>query len=277
MRASALPFRKYYAEGNAYVVLEAGPGATDAAAWIADPTRGVGGDGLIVIEGSPGEAMHHMRVFNADGGEAQWCGNGARAAAALICERDGLVEGDTVTIAAGGGIALHVLLDRARWRFRAEMPVPHDPIVEVGEGQRLVQTLIGAPHLVVFGPRPTGAEVDSAGAALCAARPGGTNVMFAERDGGGTLAVTPWERGVGPVSGCATGAAAAAIAAQRVLGQPLRAGTVVRQPGGAIEVEWSPGERVLAMTGGARLTTAGTAVAPEGVGGRPLAAVPAGG
>lgn len=276
MTAERLAFRKYYAEGNAYVVVEAQPGAVAAAGWIADPTRGLGGDGLIVIEGAPGEAMHHMRVFNADGSEAQWCGNGARAAAALICARDGLVEGDAVTITAGGGTAQHVLLDRAGWRFRAEMPVPEDPIVEVGEGQRLVQTLIGAPHLVVFGPQPRGPEIDSAGRALCAARPGGTNVMFAERDDGGTLAVTPWERGVGPVLGCATGAAAAAIAAHRALGVPLRAGTVVRQPGGAIEVEWNAGERVLAMTGGARLTATGEAVAELGRPRRPLAATAGG-
>jgi diaminopimelate epimerase len=257
--AELLPFRKYYAEGNSYVVLEARSGAVSTAGWIADGTRGLGGDGLIVIEGQAGEPMHHMRVFNADGSEAQWCGNGARAAAALICERDGLGPGDTVTITSGGGTAMHELIDRGSWTFRAEMPVPADPIVEIGEGQRLVQTLIGAPHLVVFGPRPTGEQLDAAGTALCAARPGGTNVMFASRDDDGGLEVTPWERGVGPVLGCATGAAAAAIAAQRVLGQRFDGG-YVRQPGGAIEVEWDGDGRVLAMTGTAQLVATGTVV-----------------
>jgi diaminopimelate epimerase len=252
----ALPFRKYYAEGNAYVLIEAQPGAAATADWIADGTLGLGGDGLIVVEGAPGEAMHHMRVFNADGSEAQWCGNGARAAAALICERDGLAAGDAVTITSGGGTAQHELLDRDSWTFRAEMPVPEDPIVEIGEDRRLVQTLIGAPHLVVFGPRPTGEQVHDAGTALCAARPGGTNVMFASRDGAGALEVTPWERGVGPVQGCATGAAAAAIAADRVLGQRWDGGRV-RQPGGAIDVEWDGEQRVLAMTGTARLVATG--------------------
>lgn len=257
MSGDRLEFRKYYAEGNSYVVIEAQPGAASIASWIADDTRGLGGDGLILIEGAPGEAMHHMRVFNADGSEAQWCGNGARAAAALIAERDDLREGEAVTITSGGGTAQHVLLDRGTWTFRAEMPVPADPVVEIGEDRRLVQMLIGAPHLVVFGPRPTGDQLDAAGAALCAARPGGTNVMFASRDEDGGLTVTPWERGVGPVLGCATGAAAAAIAADQVLGQRFDGG-IVRQPGGAIDVRWDGAERVLEMTGTVRLLATGT-------------------
>ncbi len=262
--ADRIAFRKYYAEGNSYTVIEAQPGAVSTAPWIAHDTRGLGGDGLIVIEGAPGEAMHHMRVFNADGSEAQWCGNGARAAAALIAERDDVREGEAVTITSGGGTAQHVLLDRETWTFRAEMPVPADPVVEVGEDRRLVQMLIGAPHLVVFGPRPTGEQLDAAGAALCAARPGGTNVMFASRDeDDGALEVTPWERGVGPVLGCATGAAAAAIAAERVLGEAVGAGGRVRQPGGSIAVRWDAPARVLEMTGGARLIATGEALFEE--------------
>jgi diaminopimelate epimerase len=148
--------------------------------------------------------------------------------------------------------------------------VPDNPIVEVGENGRLVQTLIGAPHLVVFGPRPTAEQLDGAGTALCAARPGGTNVMFASRDADGGLTVTPWERGVGPVLGCATGAAAAAIAAE-ALGQPF-GGRLVRQPGGAIEVRWDSAQRVLEMTGTARVVATGAVALDPAQ--RPLAGVP---
>jgi diaminopimelate epimerase len=274
MNPDRLGFRKYYAEGNSYIVVAAQPGAISTASWIADDTRGLGGDGLIVIEGAPGEAMHHMRVFNADGSEAQWCGNGARAASAMIAERDDLREGEAVTITSGGGTAQHVLLDRETWTFRAEMPVPEDPIVEIDADRRLVQTLIGAPHLVVFGPRPTGEQLDNAGRALCAARPGGTNVMFTSREDGGDLTVTPWERGVGPVLGCATGAAAAAIAAEQVLGERLASG-VVRQPGGAIDVRWDREARVLEMTGTARLVATGMVALDRAE--RPLAGASAAG
>jgi hypothetical protein len=70
--------------------------------------------------------------------------------------------------------------------------------------------------------------------------------------------VTPWERGVGPVLGCATGAAAAAIAAERVFGRPLGSeGAKVRQPGGTIEVRWDAAARILEMTGSARLIATG--------------------
>jgi diaminopimelate epimerase len=256
MSAGQLPFRKYYAEGNSYVVIEAQDGAARVAAWVADSTHGLGGDGTILIEGTPGGAVHHMRVFNADGSEAGWCGNGARSAAALICARDGLGPGDTVTIASSGASARHELLDLDNWIFRAEMPIGDDPIVEVADDRRLVQLEMGVPHLVVFGPRPEGDQVDAAGSALCAARPGGTNVMFASHDEDGGLTVTPWERGVGPVLGCATGAAAAAIASQRVLGRRLESGHV-RQPGGLIGVEWDTEEGVLAMTGTVQLVATG--------------------
>lgn len=273
MSAERIAFRKYYAEGNAYVVTDAAPAAVATAGWIADATRGLGGDGLIAIESAPGEPMHRMRVFNADGSEAQWCGNGARAAAAAIAERDDLREGEPVTIVSGGAAARHELLDRETWTFRAEMPVPDDPVVGVDAGGRLVQMLIGAPHLVVFGPPPPAEQLDAAGAELCAARPGGTNVMFAAREPDGALTVTPWERGVGPVRGCATGAAAAAIAAERVLGEPL--GTAaVRLPGGAIGVRWDAAERVLEMTGTARLVATGEVVAERAE--RPLAGVTGG-
>jgi len=251
-----LPFWKCYAEGNSYVVMEALPGASGVIGWIADRTRGLGGDGLIVIDSRPGDPVHHMRVFNVDGSEAGWCGNGARAACALVCERDGLSSGDTVTITSAGATAQHALLDRDGWTFRAEMPVPTDPVLEVGEGRRLVQMELGVPHLVVFGPLPKGDDqIDAAGEALCATRPGGTNVMFASHDEDGGLTVTPWERGVGPVLGCATGAAAAAIASEHVLGRPLEGG-YVRQPGGTVAVEWD-GE-VLAMTGTVQVVATGT-------------------
>lgn len=254
--ANRLPFWKCYAEGNAYVVVEATDGLPELAAWAADATRGLGGDGLIAVEHG-GDGAHGMRVFNADGSEAEWCGNGARAACALICERDGLGPGDTVTIVSSGGAAEHELLDRDGWRFRATMRVAGDPIVKVAGGGRLVQTQVGAPHLIVFGELPEGEELDAAGSALCAARPGGTNVMFAAHDADGGLTVTPWERGVGPVLGCATGGAAAAIAAERVLGRPFDGG-YVRQPGGAIEVEWDGADGVLAMTGTVHVIATGT-------------------
>jgi diaminopimelate epimerase len=257
MSHDRLPFAKYYAEGNSYVLMEEVPGAAGVAGWIADRTRGLGGDGLILIDSAPGDPTHHMRVFNADGSEAGWCGNGARAAAALICQRDGLEPGDVVTITSAGATAQHELLDRESWTFRAEMPIPGDPIIEIGEGRRLVQLEMGVPHLVVFGPRPSGDDVAATGAALCAARPGGTNVMFASHDEDGGLTVTPWERGVGPVLGCATGAAAAAIASEQVLGRMLGSARV-RQPGGAIEVEWDGSGGVLAMTGAVRLVATGT-------------------
>jgi diaminopimelate epimerase len=268
-----LPFWKCYAEGNAYVVVDTHYGVATLADWIAHGTLGLGGDGLIAIDGGPDAATHHMRMFNADGSEAAWCGNGARAASAMICEREGLAVGDAVTIASAGGTARHELLDRASWTFRAEMPIPRDPVVQVGADGRLVQMLLGAPHLVVFGPHPEEADVAAAGAALCEARPEGTNVMFASHEEDGSLTVTPWERGVGPVGGCATGAAAAAIAAERVLGRPFLGG-YVRQPGGAIEVEWDRDGGVLAMTGTVRVVATGSVAldrADEPVGGVPVA------
>jgi diaminopimelate epimerase len=266
--AGRRPFWKTYAEGNSYIVMEECEEAVAAAGWIADRIRGLGGDGLITIDSGAGTGVHRMRVFNADGSEAAWCGNGARSAAAFVCERDGFARGDVVTIASAGGTVEHVLLDRESWTFRAEMPLDHDPVLDVGERRRLVQLEIGVPHLIVFGPRPGDDEVAAAGAALCDARDGGTNVMFASHDDDGGLTVTPWERGVGPVLGCATGAAAAAIASERVLGRRLYGGRV-RQPGGAVEVEWDGIAGVLTMTGTVRVVATGTVALGSGMAASP--------
>ncbi|GAA2340045.1 hypothetical protein [Dactylosporangium salmoneum] len=220
-------FWKYYAEGNSYVVVD-DPGAAAAlAGGVNDPARGLGGDGLLLAQW--GSDRVGMRIVNPDGSAAPACGNGARCLAALAIAL-GRADPDAVLDVVSPGLTVrHRLLDRATWRFAQELTLATAPV----EGTQFV---LGTPHRVVLGPL-AGLDPAVAGPPQERSWPGGTNVMFAEVRAAGRIAVLPWERGVGATLGCATGAAAAALAvARREPAWPAR--TVVEQPGGTIAVTW---------------------------------------
>jgi diaminopimelate epimerase len=255
--AAGMPFWKAYAEGNSYVVVESSADVHRLLPWVVDGRRGVGGDGLLVVDWRSDSTVG-MRIFNADGSEAPACGNGARCVAALTIVT-GRARADTDVIVSSPGTTIaHRLDDRARLLLTQTLAVPADPVV--WQDGDVVQLDLGTAHRVVFGDisrvDPTGDGPQHA-----QAWPGGTNVMFAQVTTSGELDVVPWERGVGPTLGCATGAAAAAIAAGRgVSNWPYQ--TVVRQPGGTVRVTWQ--DETLAVQGTVRILAEGTVRVPCG-------------
>jgi diaminopimelate epimerase len=236
---SGIEVYKWYAEGNAYLVVKSTRDAEALLPWAVDSRAGLGGDGVLVVDWSDDRSAG-MHILNRDGSEAPACGNGARCVAALAI-LTGRADAEVVVRSPGATIT-HRLTDRARLAFRQVMTTRADPVLcrTDDDGCAGWQLELGTQHRVVFD------EVDDpaiAGPAQCAAWPGGTNVMFARVVGAGVLDVRPWERGVGVTRGCATGAAAAAIAAARQ--QPdWPEWTLVRQPGGQVEVAWGDGELV---------------------------------
>jgi len=247
---AGVPFWKYYAEGNSYVVVDGADDVLDRVPDLLDPRRGLGADGVLVSRcARDGSVM--LRIFNADGSEAPMCGNGARCVAALAISR-GDADPERVVVRAAGGTVRHRLEDRRTMRMWATMTLATDPILD-RTGSR-VQCLVGTPQLVVFAAAE-GFDLERDGRALERLHDGGTNVMFAVVDAPGSLTVRPWERGVGAVDGCATGAAAAVVAAAAAGDWPDT--TRVRQPGGTIEVEWNARSRELGMRGCARLVAEG--------------------
>jgi diaminopimelate epimerase len=198
----------------------------------------VGADGLIAVEPAQGDADFRMRYYNADGGEAEMCGNGARCFARFasrISGQTGVVRFETIA----GVIAAklhHGLVELA-------MSVPKDlaPGVPLDvKGTKLTVHFVntGVPHAVVFVEDLASVDVLGLGAGLRYHEhfmPKGTNANFVGRRGD-DLAIRTYERGVeGETLACGTGVVAAALMRHRVEGTASPIGVWV-QGGDRLEV-----------------------------------------
>ncbi len=247
-------FVKMHGAGNDYVFvncfLEEVADPAELSINISDRHKGIGADGLIMLLPSS-SADARMRIFNADGSEAEMCGNGIRCAAKLLRD-EGLVRGPEVTIETIAGLRrVFLVLDEADRVNRAEveMGVPvvaMDPAREMerieAKGHVLegLRVSVGNPHFVIFvddvlafpvrevGPRIEGMD----------AFPERTNVEFTQLCNDDSLLVRVWERGSGETLACGTGAVAAVAAAMSDQRIPFGAAVTVRLQGGELSVRW---------------------------------------
>jgi diaminopimelate epimerase len=226
---------KWHGAGNDFVVLdgrELRAGSVDWESWAraaCDRRRGIGGDGILVLEKHPGGLDFRMHYRNADGGEADMCGNGGRVLAAFATTR-GLGQGGVVRfLSRWGEHEARVRQEgEAAWDVTLtlpDVPEPEDLELDAPWGPlRGVFVRAGVPHLVVDRAQTPAAnlehvEIRAWGHALRShTRLGvpGANVDFVERGPDGVLAVRTYERGVeGETLACGTGATATASAALR--------------------------------------------------------------
>ncbi len=240
-------FHKLSGAGNDFVLLARAPraGLPSLARRLCDRRRGVGADGLLVVEKRPGGPF--LRYFNADG-SAAFCGNGSRCAAWWL-HREGWTKGRRVFEL---GTSSGVLAARVTGPAGAALRMPQPRAVRLGlelraAGRRwTVHSLdTGVPHAVVPVRGLAGFPVAEVGKALRRHKtfgPAGANVDFIEYAGRGRLALRTFERGVeAETLACGTGAVAAA-AALRLLG---RRGSRVRlrtRGGAVLTVSFQDGE-----------------------------------
>jgi diaminopimelate epimerase len=260
-------FLKMNGLGNDFAVVEAReaafrPSPEQVRRW-SDRSGGIGFDQLIAIEPSAG-ADAFMRIWNADGGEVEQCGNAARCVAWLLMEAAGR---DAVTVDTTGGLLRaeragerRVTVDmgapRLDWR---EIPLAEEMDtrgIELQVGPIDDPVLhtpgcvsMGNPHVVFFVPDVAAAPVREVGPLVehHLLFPEGVNVGFAEIAGRDRIRLRVWERGAGETRACGTGACAAAVAAHR-RGLTERAVTV-ELPGGPLGIEWRESDGHVLMTG----------------------------
>ncbi len=218
--SGTLPFTKMHGAGNDFLLLlgsdlPAGGLTRERIARLCDRRKGVGGDGLIVVEPVAG-ADFRMTYYNADGGEAQMCGNGARCTVAFAHAR-GLAPAACRFATASGVLEgwVHgpddIEISLPAWRNLAlEVPVPGSPRA----GHHACDT--GVPHLVVPVDDVDAVDVAAEGPPLrwhAAFAPTGTNVDWVDARGAdGAWRLRTFERGVeGETLACGTGAAATAV------------------------------------------------------------------
>ncbi len=269
-------FTKMHGAGNDYVYVDCfsqSPPAdpADLARRVSDRHRGVGGDGVVLILPTPG-ADARMQMFNADGSEAEMCGNAIRCVAKYLYDR-GLARKPTLRIETGRGtLALDLETAEGRvHRVRVDMgePIlaaeqipttlrgdpsrPGCPIVDAplkvrGRELRVTCVSMGNPHCVTFlkglsdfwvlqvGPK---IEVDPH-------FPRRVNAEFVEVLSPEEVRMRVWERGSGATLACGTGASAVCVAG--VLSGRTQPKILAHLPGGDLELHWAD-DRHVYMTG----------------------------
>jgi diaminopimelate epimerase len=229
---------KMHGARNDFIVLDARnqsiPDLRAFALAACDRHTGIGADGVLVI-GDSARAPVSMRVINANGGEAEMCGNGVRCVARYLDQRGEGGEFDVDTI---GGIVHTSVVERGEvYRVRVDVGLPllesRDRVVP-----RSAVLVVGNRHLVLFRESIDTFDLESFGesAQTDARFPEGINVHLACVEDARTIRARHYERGAGLTMACGTGSVACAAAA--ILEGAVASPVVVRVPGGALTVEW---------------------------------------
>jgi len=216
-----LHFTKMNGAGNDFVVVDNRDGRNALSraqiARLCDRHRGVGGDGLLAVEPAQKGADFRMRYYNADGGEAEMCGNGARCFARFASRLSGKCGRITFETIAGT-----ISAELQGELVRLGMSDPRDfrlNLTATVDGKTLVihHVNTGVPHAVVMMDEIESVPVAELGAAIRyhdLFAPRGTNANFAMPIPGSkaTIAIRTYERGVeGETLACGTGVVASAL------------------------------------------------------------------
>lgn len=205
------------------------------ARWVCDRHAGIGADGVLVLEQSDSGNVR-MRTINADGSEAEMCGNGIRCAARWIQEAGG---GDVTRFATEAGLIDTAVVARdPEYLVRVRVGAPAVSALDVAWLTDAYFVDLGNPHVVIF--RAGARDFNLEATALRLQREErfleGTNVHVAAVEAPSHLRVRHWERGVGLTMACGTGAVACAAAA--IVAKHAVSPVTVDVPGGRLVVAW---------------------------------------
>lgn len=267
-------FTKMHGLGNDFIVIWREQGVPEhAAQWAVkacDRHFGIGADGMVwIIPSEHADVM--MRIFNADGSEAEQCGNAIRCVAKYVYDR-GLVSNQTITIETIGagvqtvkirkehgkavavtvdmgepvmeGLTIPTTIDRAQ--------IIDEPIQAGGKQFQFTAISMGNPHCVIEVEDAASIDLPLLGPELekHPLFPSRTNVEFIQIHSAEHITMRVWERGSGITLACGTGACASLVAAS-LTGKTNRSATVTL-PGGDLWIEWDEKTNHVWMTGPAK-------------------------
>jgi diaminopimelate epimerase len=264
-----LRFTKMEGLGNDFVVVDATRApftlASDEIRRLADRRFGVGCDQVLIVEPARGNADFGYRIFNADGGEVEQCGNGARCFVIFVREK-GLTDKREIRVETPGGLIVprleddgEVSVDMGAPRFAPhEIPFedgtgePSDTLAVAGRDYRVSVVSMGNPHAVQIVDDVDVAPVATLGPAIEAHSrfPMRVNAGFMQIVDRDNIRLRVYERGAGETLACGTGACAAVVAGRRLglLNEIVRVCT----RGGALTISWEGGVAPVMMKGPAR-------------------------
>ena len=272
-----MKFTKMQGIGNDYVYVncfeEDIKDPSELSIAISDRHFGVGSDGLIMIMPSP-IADARMRIFNADGSEAQMCGNGIRCVAKYLYEY-GIKKSDRMTIETAAGLKTIELttVNGGVTQIKVEMGTPEllrNEIPMLGENKQVINeplqvndtmlyvtcVSIGNPHCITFVDDVDSIVLDVTGKAIENHElfPERINAHFVQQISANKVKMRTWERGSGETLACGTGAVATGVAC--VLNNLTERVINAQLPGGELTVEWTDDNKTF-MTGPAEIVFTG--------------------
>jgi len=214
-----LRFTKMNGAGNDFILIDNRMGDVrldrSQIARLCDRHRGIGADGILLLEKPGNRADFRMRYFNADGGEAEMCGNGARCFARFANKVAAAKEKISFETQAGvisaelkGDLVTLGMTEPTDLRLHLELGI-------AGENKTVHFVNSGVPHVVIPVPNIDDVDVRREGAAVRYHKifsPSGTNVNFIDKRGAKKIAIRTYERGVEDETlACGTGIVASAL------------------------------------------------------------------
>ncbi len=266
---TAIPFTKMEGAANDYIYFDwrtqLPEDIAGFARYASDRHTGIGGDGIVLILPSE-KADFRMRMFNADGSEAQMCGNASRCVAKYLYENH-LTDKTSILLETLAGIRKldftptadgeveEVTVDMGSPRFdSADLPGQRE--IEISE-RKVFPVSMGNPHGVTFVDNITDSLVLGEGPQMEIDNiwPEKANIEFVKVADRGHIEMRVWERGTGETLACGTGACAAAVAAHEAGFTDSE--VEVRLRGGILKIKIDPENGHVMMTGPARLVARG--------------------
>jgi len=263
----SLRFTKMHGLGNDFVVFDGVRQRVELTPEqlrrLADRRLGVGCDQVLIVEApTRSDVDFRYRIFNADGGEVEQCGNGARCFVKFVRDQ-GLTDKREIRVETAGGVIVPVLSDDGRVtvdmgvpRFRpAEIPFLAEQEATIDQldvdGRSVAVTVVsmGNPHAVQVVAAVLRAPVTTEGPAIehHPRFPERVNAGYMEVRDRANIRLRVWERGVGETPACGTGACAAVVAGIRrgLLDREVR----VETRGGVLVIAWGGPGAPVTMTG----------------------------
>lgn len=269
-----IQFTKMHGAGNDFVVIDAINQQIDLtpAQWklLADRRFGIGADQLLVVEKPRSSSVDfRYRIYNADGGEVEQCGNGARAFVKFVTEK-GLTDKRTIKVETLAGIIQPMLEPDGQVTVDMGAPILEpervpfnssglqgeaegiDTVWPLDVGGKIVRISVvsmGNPHAIQLVDDCESAPVTTSGPLIeCHPRfPKRVNAGFMQVVGRHQIKLRVFERGAGETLACGTGACAAVVAGirRRLLDSPVK----VDMRGGELSISWAGGNSPVMLTG----------------------------
>tara|TARA_B100000965_G_C19518718_1_gene725438 strand:- start:460 stop:1263 length:804 start_codon:yes stop_codon:yes gene_type:complete len=209
---------------------------------LCDRNRGIGADGFMSVETAERDGDYKMRYYNADGGEAEMCGNGARCFARFVYDCDGEINPSMNIETVAGIISAEIKNNLVQIKLSQPFDLKLNQEIKIDDSNKTIHSMnTGVPHAVLIEDELSQVDIKVLGSIVrnhTLFSPDGTNVNFVQINKSDTLTIRTYERGVEDETlACGTGMVASALIHHQLNGINPPAYVTVKG-GDTLEVSW---------------------------------------